>query len=570
MGIKFFYKWLTSNYKNCITGFRTSSPPKEVIIDTFLIDMNGLFHNSAQRIFKYGNGAPRPSIFRTTNVEPVHYNERTQIACFQDVTKTLEELVTLVNPRKTLVLAIDGVAPASKINQQRQRRFRSAMTDMPVGSFNPISITPGTTFMDSLSTYIDWYIKKRISESDAWRRLKIVFSTEKQPGEGEHKLIEYIRKNGKDDETFCINALDADLVMLSLATFKPKFYLLRDEQYSRDYDYSFVSISGVRNELQKILFWKGCDEKTLIKDFILICFLCGNDFLPNIPSISIIENGLDTMINIYNRNAKHLIDSENKIILPAFKEFLERIGDCEEGMIIQRIVNKSEYIPDPMLEKYSTTSYLVSEANEASSDLGVPIVNFDMAGYKNEYYTKKGVSGSAAHSYLTGCQWVFTYYLDGVKDWTWLYPYNYAPFAVDIASSIGSYKGGVFSSNTPISPFEQLLCVIPPKCAYLLPKPLDSLLRSRVFARFSPSQFTVNCAGKKFEYEGIVELPPIDIAVISSEYSKMKDAVNANDQSRRNTTKNACVYAHMGGDPAVYRSKFGNIKNYTVDIQDVL
>lgn len=568
MGIKFFYKWLSRNYKGCIKGFRKSSPPREVEIDTFLIDMNGLFHNSAQRIFKYGNGAPKHSILRPAAAQIVQYNDRNQLACFEDVVRTLEELVSIVKPRKTLVLAIDGVAPASKINQQRQRRFRSAMTEIPNGGFNPISITPGTTFMDSLSTYIDWYVKKRMSESEVWQRLDIIFSTEKQPGEGEHKLIQYIRKYGKDEETFCINALDADLVMLSLATFKPKFYLLRDEQYSRDYDYSFVDIRELRSELEKNLFWEGCNTNYLIKDFILICFLCGNDFLPNIPSVSIIENGLDTMINIYSKTAKHIVDSENKIIFPVFKEFLARIGDCEEGMIIQRIINKAEYIPDPMLEKYSTVSYF-SLADEETSE-SKPIVNFDMAGYKAEYYTKKGISPASMHSYLTGCQWVFTYYLDGVKDWTWLYPYNYAPFAKDISVSIeDGYLPPELGSKEAISPFEQLLCVIPPKCAYLLPKPLDFLIRSRAFSQFSPDKFIVNCAGKKFEYEGIVELPPVDVKVVSEEYLKMKHMINAGDLARRNVKKPAQRYAYTPCENSVYRSKFGNIKNYSVEVNEV-
>ena len=296
--------------------------------------------------------------------------------------------------------------------------------------------------------------------------------------------------------------------------------------------------------------------------------MCGNDFLPNIPSISIIENGLDTMINIYKRNKLHLVDENNKIILPAFKSFLELVGVCEEGMIIQRIINKAEYIPDPMLEKYSTITYF-SDATEEGSE-AKPIVNFDINGYKVEYYTKKEVSSNSMHTYITGCQWVFTYYLDGVKDWTWLYPYNYAPFAGDIARSIDTYVPvDKFDTNAPISPFEQLLCVIPPKSSYLLPKPLNSLLRSRVFSRFSPETFTVNCAGKKFEYEGIVELPPVDINIVSSEYSKMKHLVNPAELSRRNVSKGACKYVYTPSEPSFYRSKFGNIKNYCVEVMDV-
>ena len=42
------------------------------------------------------------------------------------------------------------------------------------------------------------------------------------------------------------------------------------------------------------------DNTDRIKDYIFICFLLGNDFMPHIPSINIRSDGINVLLNYYN------------------------------------------------------------------------------------------------------------------------------------------------------------------------------------------------------------------------------------------------------------------------------
>lgn len=54
----------------------------------------------------------------------------TEEQIIERVIEYLLELVRVANPKKLLYIALDGVAPRAKINQSRDRRFKSGVEDI--------------------------------------------------------------------------------------------------------------------------------------------------------------------------------------------------------------------------------------------------------------------------------------------------------------------------------------------------------------------------------------------------------------------------------------------------------
>lgn len=154
----------------------------------------------------------------------------------------------MIQPQKLFFMAIDGVAPRAKMNQQRGRRFRSAhmaaeQTIQAISRgetlpseerFDSNCITPGTPFMVRLQNELEYFVAEKMSNDPLWRKVQVILSGHQVPGEGEHKIMDYIRYikslPGYNYHTrHCLYGLDADLIMLGLCTHEPYFSLLREE-----------------------------------------------------------------------------------------------------------------------------------------------------------------------------------------------------------------------------------------------------------------------------------------------------------------------------------------------------
>lgn len=265
------------------------------------------------------------------------------------------------------------------MNQQRSRRFRSAQEaaqkdedkeeflKMLKSQNNGVvhedatamaqkktwdsnAITPGTPFMDILAASLRFWCAFKVNTDPAWEKVKVIISDATVPGEGEHKIMEFIRSQRSSPEhdpntRHVIYGLDADLIMLGLATHEPHFRVLREDVFFQeskartchicgqkghiaeackgeakpkegdfgekdkaltDKPFIWLHVSVLREYLEAELHVPQAafrfDLERALDDWVFMCFFVGNDFLPHLPSLDIRENGIDTLIAIWRDN----------------------------------------------------------------------------------------------------------------------------------------------------------------------------------------------------------------------------------------------------------------------------
>ena len=210
--------------------------------------------------------------------------------------------------------------------------------------------------MAKLTKQLKYFIHKKISEDVDWQGVDIILSGHEVPGEGEHKIMEYIRltKSQPDYDSnvrHCLYGLDADLIMLGLLSHDPHFCLLREEvtfgrqaqKKSKELEHQnfyLMHLCIVREylelEFQELqepgLLRFPFDMERVIDDFILMAFFVGNDFLPNLPNLHINEGALSLMFKVYKSvlpKANGYINERGVINLERLALLLDELSDVE-------------------------------------------------------------------------------------------------------------------------------------------------------------------------------------------------------------------------------------------------
>ncbi|EDO06179.1 XRN 5'-3' exonuclease N-terminus family protein [Babesia bovis T2Bo] len=676
MGVPTFYRWLCSRYPRVVHdakddsnennfdfsdlesyGLALLSPNPNGEFDNLYIDMNGLIHPCC-----HPEGLEQPP------------SEEVMFQCIFDY---LDRLMYIIRPRKILFLAIDGVAPRAKMNQQRSRRFKSAAeADLEAEIYSKVAaefaqrnvrippkesrwdsnvITPGTPFMHELSKRVVAYIKERRDMYEAWSRIHVIYSDANSPGEGEHKIMNFIRNQRHSDQydpntKHVLHGMDADLIMLGLATHEVNFYIIREivsnlnptkkaedeirksiavAQTSRPQlkdiksyrsmlrqnwkPLQFLRLPVLREYLSHQLYFprgwsRGnsgpIDFERCIDDLVLMCFFCGNDFLPHLPSISIQGGSIDQMILLYQSLLPDLGDyltNEGEINFPQLGAFVSYIANVEDQVFkaeqefkqrqkMRRLqhsgdnTENKDQVSRPTdfdnaggetVLKNQDSSTLnngleiefkkrCAELLKQEREVDDPVEPIDLSlndpvRWKETYYRKKfglcesqdvwEFASQVANHYIKGMCWVLRYYYQGCTSWGWYYPFHYAPFCSDL-----NFEGleFTFDYGKPFTPFQQLMSVMPIRSSHCLPEQLRHLMTDTdsPIADFYPIKFDEDPNGKRYKYQWVALLPFIDEKKLLNLVIPI-EAILPKELQDRNSEKKDMLFANPAGPTLV-------------------
>lgn len=522
MGIPTFTRKLLQQHKS----ISSETTPD---VDSLYIDFNGEIYGAVHKAL--------------TELPETASSLEIKKKIFKECWASFEELVETANPSKLIYIAIDGVAPRAKMHQQRLRRFK--IKDK--SRFDTNCITPGTKFMHELTEYM----KKECQRCFKDKSFKVTFSHYHYAGEGEHKILAYLRYSEKTkQETSCIVGLDADLIMLMLALPHKNIYIMRGEQ-DNDLKKAYGDIHYISIDTLKQLFQDSIDQELtvevelqrVIQDYILLCFFGGNDFLPHLPSTEIRFDGINKLLELYwahLNNENGYLTNESTINWPSFIDFMTELSLHEEDLIQYTGRQMKKWKPKQNFPDEETKQKYLEELLYPVYDP----VNFSSPGWWVRYYqhcfymkyVDKVEVKEICFEYLKTLEWNFAYYMKGCPDWEHYYPYSFAPFVKDLVFALKFYKPTVFKDNQACSPFEQLMLVLPPSSKGLLPRSINRLMEDQQLLPYYPEYVEPDMMFCNMTWQCKPKLPLLNYELIQKRvvqlFPKLSDA-----QKKMNSVK---------------------------------
>lgn len=521
MGIPSLFRYMKTKYPLIIVD------NKKIKTDCLHIDFNALIHISTH---------PEDGVVNNQN------------EMFQLLGHNINRLVKELKPKKSLILATDGVAPRAKLNQQRARRFSAAQEAMRSGDFDAESsfdincLTPGTIFMEELRNFVIEFISYKQSTDENFKDLEIIYSDDTVPGEGEHKILDYI-KSMDESLNHAIFSPDADFLFLSLTLHQYNIHMIREDLdfigtfrkevcclcNKRGHTADFcgklrlekiiaVSIKKLRTYLKQEfdVIGKPYQLNNMINDLILICFLAGNDFLPTLPCLDVrfeaVEFLTSIMLNMFN--GVYITDDKG-INFNRLNVYFTKLAEIEDELYAK----KSNELASVRAKIFPNRTF---EEIDLTSPFGKKVY------YEKKLYVRDDQQkNDICYSYLKTLAWNFDYYMGKANNWDQFYPQHYAPLASDLAKlkNVQCF----FNRTHPICPFRQLLLVLPGRSKHLVPPCFRSIFENE---KMYPTRIRIDRFDKLWDWQAVVRIPLISAKKVYQFFDDNKNKLTTEENMR--------------------------------------
>ena len=548
MGIPSYFSYIIKNHSNIIRDLKFIRNVAKVNFHSMYMDCNSIIYDAV----------------RKCEVEPDQTNIETRI--IDEVIARIHEHVNTIRPSNVLYIAFDGVAPFAKMEQQRTRRYKNsflASLDFEENTrvspeelkhktdqkWNTAAITPGTTFMNVLSSRI----KYAFSNPNLLTRYgikTILVSGSDEPGEGEHKMFQYLREHTNKNENVAVYGLDSDLIMLSIfhCFYCHNIYIFRESpafstkvlpalMRAQPNEPLFLNTFKLSKHIMDEM---GCKSfnRGRVYDYVFMCFLLGNDFLPHFSALNLRTNGIYVLMNMYashigayaNRGFIH--EQTLKIQWRWVHLFISECAKVEHHQFLEEYANRNK------LEKTYFPMKTAEERAVAFDNLPILMRGEEHficpteVGWEDRYYhVALGVERTPENiqrvclNMLEGLEWVFKYYTAGCPDWKWKYDYHYAPLLTDLAKYIPLHDTTFIQpnaeTNKPFHPQVQLVYVVPKTQSALLHPTMKNVLKNHEELFLDLEQLKFQWIGCRYFWEAHVNLPKVPLSLLEEWNSEM-------------------------------------------------
>jgi len=455
MGIPLFFKKLTSDFTDVVS---TSKPSK--LTARLFLDFNCAIHYCSNEL-------------KRTKINLSDDDFETKL--IEECITYIEQLKALTKPTDLIYVSIDGVVPMAKITQQRKRRFLSDYKNKQnqVNEWNSNAITPGTIFMRKLVLKLETYARQLQG---------VEMIVDNGNGEGEHKICHYIQETDiVPDKLDIIYGLDADLIILAMLSKNSDNTLLLRENTKNNGTFIYMNISVTKVQIvNQFANAINIDMSTsavnhIVKCYVFITFLLGNDFVPHLSYINLRSMGIESLLTAYavtfesfNRS-EHIIYESNEINTKFLTYYLEHLSKSEDFSFEQQerkyyaatAYNKGDIENYPLIEKFPK------------------VINSHKPGWRTNYYyylfeknVNSDIVSRCCTDYVNGLVWMIDYYFEQKTDWYWFYRYDYSPTIVDLSNYVMSAHTIKQKHTYPyrrITALDQLAMVLPPSNVHLIP-----------------------------------------------------------------------------------------------------